>query len=84
MGDKALSCQLGPKAECGNLPAAHLQEDVPLSELGTARVVHDLLHHRTHRRLACRNEGCVLDECIRGIPQLKLPGENLSGKLEMD
>lgn len=32
----------------------HLQEDVPLGQLGAARVVHDQLHHWTQWRLTCR------------------------------
>lgn len=31
----------------------HLQDDVPLTQLGTPWVVHDLFHHWAHGRLTC-------------------------------
>lgn len=33
----------------------HLQEDVPLRQLGTPGVVHDQLHHRTNGRLTYKS-----------------------------
>lgn len=39
-----------------HLLPVHLQNDVPLTQLGTPWVVHDLFHHRAHGRLTCGRE----------------------------
>ena len=42
-----------------NILSVHLQQHVPLGQLGTARVVHDQLHNRTQVRLTYRYVGRV-------------------------
>ena len=47
----------------------HLQDDVPLTQLGTPWVVHDLFHHWAHGRLTCggkRRKGEEEEEGKRG------------------
>ena len=39
-----------------NVLTIHLQENVPLLQLGAARVVHNQLHNGAQGRLACRRK----------------------------
>ena len=40
----------------------HLQDDVPLTQLGTPWVVHDLFHHWAHGRLTCGGKRRMKEE----------------------